>query len=100
LCGDIRCIRLSNNAFRTKIAEVDGGLEVMMSAGFVLSEEDGDTFLRHYGDSSDSSESNETKGDSQQQQQQEQEQEQKELFDTQLEYALSRTRQIHFAVFQ
>jgi hypothetical protein len=78
LCGDIRCIRLSNNAFRTKIAEVDGGLEVMMSAGFVLSEEDGDTFLRHYGDSSDSSESNETKGDSQQQQQQEQEE--KELF--------------------
>lgn len=59
-----RCIRLSNASFRTKIAEVEGGLELMLGAGFVLSEESSssekvregatsgsgtETFLRHYG---------------------------------------------------
>jgi hypothetical protein len=79
------CIRLSNNAFRTKVAEVDGGLEVMMSAGFVLSEEEeegqegggGDTFLRHYG--------NNVTNDNN---------------DLQLEYVLSRTQQVYSVIFQ
>eukprot|EP00604_Paraphysomonas_vestita_P000064 CAMPEP_0174824912 /NCGR_PEP_ID=MMETSP1107-20130205/39547_1 /TAXON_ID=36770 /ORGANISM="Paraphysomonas vestita, Strain GFlagA" /LENGTH=215 /DNA_ID=CAMNT_0016054815 /DNA_START=193 /DNA_END=837 /DNA_ORIENTATION=+ len=38
-----RCIRLSNTAFRTKIAEIEGGLEVMLCSGFILSEEDNET---------------------------------------------------------
>lgn len=42
-----RCIRLSNTAFRTKIAEIEGGLEVMLCSGFILSEEDNETFLLH-----------------------------------------------------
>ncbi|CAE7678490.1 PUX2, partial [Symbiodinium microadriaticum] len=48
-----RCIRLSNVNFRSKVAEVEGGLEVMMAAGFELSqgadggEEDNETYLRH-----------------------------------------------------
>jgi hypothetical protein len=45
----LRCIRLSNAAFRLKVAELEGGLETMLAAGFLLSEEDGDTFLRHPG---------------------------------------------------
>lgn len=50
-----RSIRLNNKFFRGKVAEVDGGLELIMSAGFILMEEAGgdggeaDTFLKHNG---------------------------------------------------
>lgn len=58
----------------------------MMSAGFILSEEDGDTFLRHYGGHGVD------ENDKLQQQQQ--------LYDLQLTYTLFRTQQVHSIVFQ
>lgn len=49
-----RSIRLSNKNFSSKVAEVEGGLELIMCAGFVLEEEsiaggEPETFLRHRG---------------------------------------------------
>ena len=67
----------------------------MMSAGFILSEEDGDTFLRHYG-----GQSVDVNDELQQQQQQEQQQlHSSQLYDLQLTYTLFRTQQVHSLVF-
>lgn len=49
-----RSIRLSNKHFSSKVAEVEGGLELILCAGFVLEEEsqaggEPETFLRHRG---------------------------------------------------
>lgn len=41
-----RSIRLSNSNFRSRVAEVEGGLETMMGGGFELHETEEETFLQ------------------------------------------------------
>mmetsp|Transcript_4144 Transcript_4144/g.11405 ORF Transcript_4144/g.11405 Transcript_4144/m.11405 type:complete len:422 (-) Transcript_4144:1264-2529(-) len=44
-CAKFRRVRLSNTKIKAAITDIHGALELMLSVGFVLNEEDGETYL-------------------------------------------------------